>query len=686
MKFIYPAFLFSLVAIAIPILIHLYSFRRYKTVYFSHVDFLKEIKKESGKKSQLKQLLILAARIMTIISLVFAFSQPYIPDNITKEGSKNEIIAVYVDNSFSMNALSEKGTLLEQARSRAVEIAQSYPPGTKLRLFTNNMLPKHRQTFTREQFIREVSEIEISPSVLPLSLVNNRFDIQNQSSEENAHGIVYFISDFQRIITDPENFKGETTSGYLLPMIPNQVNNLYIDSCWVEVPAHGLNQKENISVKIINNSGEDYSNLPLNLYLNDSLKSITNFSVNANSEINTTLSYTNITGGLQLGTIELTDYPFTHDNYWYLSYFVEPKIKVLAVYDNNEGSVEGLSYISALFENDDYVTIETMNIRNLQISRLSAYNTIFLINPGNFSTGFLNELEFAVSNGTSVVLFPATDIDFTVNNTFLSKFNASLINGIDTTEQKITGIDTDNRFFENVFEKKAENAIVPAIKTHLKFEKNMRTDETNLLWFPTRDKALSVIPHKNGRLWVFSFPLNKRNEAFAKDILFVPSLYNIVLTSLPGQKISYTIGKDLAVLIPPGTDIDMEKPVEIKNPDLNTAFIPGLHVTNEGSRLETGNMIETAGHYLVRNGDSLLTSLAFNYDRKESDLRYFSNSELEDIFTSSDLSNYKVFRDSDRNFQEIFRELQKGKTLWKWFILSALLFILAEVLISRLWR
>ena len=79
MKFLFPTFLFALFTIAIPIIIHLFSFRRYKTVYFSHVGFLKDIKKESQKKSRLKQLLMLLARILTIIFLVFAFSQPYIP-------------------------------------------------------------------------------------------------------------------------------------------------------------------------------------------------------------------------------------------------------------------------------------------------------------------------------------------------------------------------------------------------------------------------------------------------------------------------------------------------------------------------------------------------------------------------------------------------------------------------------
>ncbi|MDD4109014.1 MAG: BatA domain-containing protein, partial [Prolixibacteraceae bacterium] len=206
MKFIYPAFLYSLIAIAIPILIHLFSFRRFKTVYFSHVSFLKEIKKESEKKTHPKQLLILIARILTIVFLVFAFAQPYIPDNLADDGKRSDLVAIYIDNSFSMNALSEKGRLLELARNKAVEIARSYPAGTQFKLYTNELHPKHQYLFNSEQLIREVSDIEIAPEVLPLSLINNRFEIHNQSSEEFTRGTIYFISDFQKNITDPENF------------------------------------------------------------------------------------------------------------------------------------------------------------------------------------------------------------------------------------------------------------------------------------------------------------------------------------------------------------------------------------------------------------------------------------------------------------------------------------------------
>ncbi len=680
MKFLFPAFLFALLAIAIPIIIHLFSFRRYKTVYFSHVGFLKDIKKESQKKSRLKQLLILLARILTIAALVFAFAQPYIPANKEIQKGAEQVVGVYVDNSFSMNALSEQGQLLERARNKAVEIGQTYPPGTKFRLFTNDLDPKHQHNYNKEQFIRQVTEIQTSPAVVSFSRIHNRF-AQQISEKQDTEGNLYFISDFQRIVTDLENFNESEIFNYFLPLIPNQVNNLYIDSSWVEVPAHRLNQEENILVRIKNNSGEDYQNLPLKLYLNDSLKSITNFSVSAQNEITASLKYTNASAGIQLGKIEITDYPFTYDNNWYISYHVEPKLKALAIYNDSQESAQGLAYISALFENDDYIELDEMSVQRLQISRLGEYNTIFLVNPASFSSGFLNELSQIVANGTSVALFPGTE-NRQLNN-FLEQFNAARITGKDTTGQEISGIEFDNRFYEDVFEKREENPVLPEIEMHYKFRENIRTAETNLLWFQNGDKALSTLPFGEGNVWIFSFPLAEKNESFARDILFVPTLYNIVLSSLPRQQISYTTGKDLSVTLPESEEINPGEKIEIVNPETNERFIPEKSVTAHGIRIEFRGSIENDGHFLIQSGDETATALAFNYDRTESDLRYFENNELKEKAERENLKNAMVIENATTGFSEIFKEIQTGKQLWKWFILLALFFLLAEVLISR---
>ncbi len=683
MNFQYPAFLFALFSIAIPILIHFFNFRRYKTVYFSNVDFLKKIKKQTRKKNELKQLLILIARILTIIFLVFAFARPFIPLKSNSGSQAVGTIAFYIDNSFSMNALSEKGRLIDEGVKLAVDVAYSYPPDTKFKLYTNDLHPKHNMSFYRDQLMMELSEIKPSPAIIPLSVINKRFESDEGVSGDDNEGAIFYISDFQRNITDLHNFTNGQKVNFFIPLYPSAVNNLYIDSCWMEVPAHGLNQQENIFVKIKNISDEDYNNLPVRLYLNDSLKSITNFSVDANSEVITNLKYTNVSGGMQAGKIEITDYPFTHDNTWYFSYFTEPKLKTLAIFGNNKYSLEGLNYISALFGEDEYITLETMNIQSLQISKLPEYNTIFLTGIENFSSGFLNELAGAVSNGTSVVFFPGPVSNQLQNNLFLSKFRVANIIGVDSVRQSLSGIDYDNRFFENVFKEKREDAMMPEIVYHYKFENRSLTPEANLLWFQNGDKAMSVSPFDKGKVWIFAFPLMKANEAFARDIIFVPAVYNIVLNSIADQSTSYTIGKDITVMLPKSMNIDIGSTIEIEHRETGNRFIPGITVTNQGSRIELSNMIENAGHYLVKNGEKTVTLFSFNYDRQESELVYTGIDELTDRTEAAGLTSTTVISSSERAFTDIVDEINKGRQLWKYCIIAALLFIVAEVLISR---
>ncbi len=629
---------------------------------------------------------MLLARVLTIIFLVLAFAQPYIPTQKNVATGTSQVVGVYVDNSFSMNALSETGQLLELARNKAAEIGQSYPAGTRFMIFTNDLEPRHQNLLNKEQFISQVVDLKQSPAVVPLSFINNRFDQLISKTESEAQGTLYFISDFQRSITDVSNFSQNTHSSFFIPLTPNQSNNLYIDSCWVEVPAHSLNQEENLFVRIRNTSDQDFQNLPLQLYLNDSLKSITNFSIGANNEITSTLRYKNGSAGIQLGKVEITDYPFIHDNTWYLSYFVEPRLNALAIHNNTQASIEGMKYLSALFQNDDYVDLEVVNIQNLQISKLTESNTIFLIQPENFSTGFLNELTSAVDNGISVVLFPDISQSFEINNQFLSAFGAGTISSIDTTTQEISGIDFDSRFFANVFQERKENALLPRISTHLRFSENVRSEEANLLWFQNGDKALSFLPFGNGKVWIFSFPLSKSNEAFTRDILFVPSIYNIVLNSLPEQQLSHTIRKDQSVLLPRMINTNREASFEIENRESGSSFIPAVTVLNRGTRISFEGTINQAGHYLVKQENEILTSLSFNYNRQESDLRYFTGDELKNRISSLNLNEIIVIDNVSGNFTEVLQELQKGVQLWKWCIVLAILFILSEAAIARFWR
>lgn len=685
MKFLFPGFLIALLSVAVPVFIHLFSFRRYKTVYFSNVDFLKEIKRETQKRSRLKQLIILSMRILALVFLVLAFAQPYIPGRQNQKNQKEPFVTIYIDNSFSMNALSEKGQLLEVARNKAHEICMTYPPEARFSLVTNDPDPLRNRVVNREQFVQEIARVEISHTSAPLSAIYNRI-ANNTKQSDNQSTTLFVISDFQNSITDPENFIKDSLNCYFLPLKANPMTNLYIDSCWTEVPAHRTDQEENIFVRIKNCSDQDFQNLPINLYLHDSLKSITNFSVNAGSDVIANLKFYNHSTGFQPGRIEITDYPFTHDNTWYISYMVEPELNILAVYENTASSLDGLTYIKALFQDDNYMNLDIVPVQNLQVSRLRDYNTIFLIQSGSFSSGLLNELRKAAESGVSVVLFPETDLNSDTYSQFRLTFGLDRLKGIDTTTLKISGINLDHIFFRDVFKKREENPVLPEIHKHFVSTQQPITNETVLLWFPNGDAALSTLPFGMGNIWNFSFPLNRRNESFARDVLFVPVMYNIVLNSSVKQQMSLTIGKDIWFDLPGFIRPDLNYSLEMEEKNSGNKFIPDKLITDQGIRLNVGNQIVDAGHYRLINHSDTLAVAAFNYARNESDLNYLSPGELKDKIQSASLDNVFVIDNPELEFSGVFKEISQGKQLWMYCIILSLVFILAEVFVIRYWK
>src|SRR5690348_11567661 len=114
MNFLYPGFLFALFAVAIPVIVHLFNFRRFKKVLFTNVRFLKEIKQDTRARSNLKHLLILISRILAVIFLVLAFAQPYIPSKNHAAMKERNKVSIYIDNSFSMDAVGRNGSLIEE--------------------------------------------------------------------------------------------------------------------------------------------------------------------------------------------------------------------------------------------------------------------------------------------------------------------------------------------------------------------------------------------------------------------------------------------------------------------------------------------------------------------------------------------------------------------------------------------
>ncbi len=101
--------------------------------------------------------------------------------------------------------------------------------------------------------------------------------------------------------------------------------------CWFESPGRRLNQQETLHARVLNLSQETYADLPVRLFINDTLKAINPITINPNESLELELSYQNNFPGTYWGKVELDDYPVVFDNSFYYSYEVQEKINALAI-------------------------------------------------------------------------------------------------------------------------------------------------------------------------------------------------------------------------------------------------------------------------------------------------------------------------------------------------------------------
>ena len=200
MQFLYPAFLFGLLALAVPVIVHLFYFRKFKTIYFTNVRFLKELKQETSARQKLKNLLVLLMRALAIAAMVFAFAQPFIPKgNVIKHGLKS--VSIFIDNSYSMNATDKDLSLFEKAKFKAKELINGYKEEDNFQVLTNDFEGKHQRLMSKEDALAAIEELRPSPAVRNISDIMKRQQ-QVLNTSERSLKIAYILSDFQKNISD----------------------------------------------------------------------------------------------------------------------------------------------------------------------------------------------------------------------------------------------------------------------------------------------------------------------------------------------------------------------------------------------------------------------------------------------------------------------------------------------------
>jgi len=688
MKFVFPGFLYALAGLAIPIIVHLFSFRRFKKVYFSNVRFLKEIQQETQSHSKLKHLIVLISRMLAMTFLIFAFAQPYLPSGNKKLIMGDNAVSIFIDNSFSMDAVNKNGTLLDEAKKRALEIAGAYNYSDQFQLLTNDFQGRHQRLVSKEEFSEMLHEVKISPGVKTLKEITSRqFDLLNGDKYRNKNA--YIISDFQKSVFGSGDVTNDTSVNVMLiPIVAQQRNNAYIDSCWFSEPVQQLDKVQQLNVRIKNKSDTKIENNPVKLYINGQQKAIAGFHVEANDQVTIQLSFVLRETGLQHGKIEISDYPVTFDDQFFFSFCIARQIAVLSINSSESTAFTNESpYLNSLFGKDSLFVFKNVPEDKLDYSVLSAYQLIVLNGLTSISSGLSQELKKFIGSGGTVLVFPGKKMEYSSYSNFFISLKSDYYENLDTADTKADRINYENIIFSDVFDEKnsrnkSAGIDLPVVHKHYKISKNIRSNGEYLLKLLNGDVLMSRFNFEKGKIYLSGVPLDAEFSNFPKHALFVPILYKIALYSKPIQKLFYTIGRD-EVIETSNTNIKEDEVFHIKNVNGNFDIIPEHKVTESGTDLFIHGQITEAGNYNLLEKNEPLAALAFNYDRKESDLSCYTSDELNGQVESKGWSNFKIISTEAKSLTQTVIELNQGKKLWKLCVILALIFLGTEIALLR---
>ncbi|HLO90307.1 MAG TPA: BatA domain-containing protein [Lentimicrobium sp.] len=678
MQFLNPWFLIGLIAIAIPVAVHLFNFRRYKKVYFSNVQFLRELKQETRKQSNLIHRLILACRILAFLFIVLAFAQPVFLANRNAKVNRSNIVSVFVDNSFSMESQGTRGTLLDEAKHKAAELAAAYQQDDQFQLLTNDFEGRQQQLVSRDEYLTLVNEIEASPSVRSLKEVSSRQNDLLQSSRGNA--VVHYISDFQRSTILQALPDSGIAKGYIIPVVSASKNNLFIDSCWFSNPVLQINQQATLTIKITNVSDKKLEKIPVKLMIDNAQRAVASIDIDAGKSHEISLSFTNNKPGNYSGYVEINDFPVTYDDIYYFTYRISPEIPVLCIYEDKQDD-----YISSVYAVDSIIKLTNTSSRQIDLSSFINHRLIILDQLKNYSSGLIQELTKFVENGGSIIIIPSFETPANIINQLLLPIGTDLVNTINDSPVRISKINVNHPVYKEVFESgslKAENLDLPSINKHFNLVSSRAGNSETLLELANGEPFLTYSSKGAGKVYFFSAALDEESGNFIRHALFVPTMLNIAFRSEKITPLMYYTDNNTPIPIT-GIQAGNDKPVKISATEGDFDFIPEIRKINGLDYIFTNGQVTAAGFYNVMTDDKKLELLAFNYNRKESLLEPGNTSDFDALREKTGL---QLINNSQKPIDKVINGDKLQNHMWKWFVVAALLSLLAEVLLLSFFK
>lgn len=646
----------ALLALLIPIAVHLFNFRRHKLEYFSNTALLKTIRQENAKTRKLKHLVTLVLRCLFIVALVFAFAFPYPSSSDVAMEEDEDVVGIYIDNSMSMKLLSTKTTLLDDARESARSLIRQYPPSTRFLLLTNSFELQNEYPMNQEEMLDRVDRMSPDGPPARMDEVLGRFAMLRKS-----HGFerasLFVFSDFQKNMFLLSDVKSDTLLRvFAVPMISEMRSNLSIDTLWLGSPVMQSGLANEVHVVVHNRGDKEVQGVSVNLVMEGKVAAASTADVEAGGKAELVMQILPQTIGSIRCSASLTDYPITFDDSYH--FVVEPR-RTISVVELN-GSEEP-SALSLVFADDPQYDFVTMNPGRFDLNTLSKAQLVVVNAASEVNATLSQALREDAAEGSCVVFFHDDG-------------------AVDTNCLMVSDLALKHSFFDDMILEMPRHADLPKILRHVSLAPDAQA--TTLVFLANGEPMLTLRQEGKGYVFDFATTTDPQWSNLADNALYVPLMLKMALLGGGVGRIDYTMGKDKTVVF---NDLDLNGDLDLKirKNDGSFEMIPSYEVRNNRLCLYLNDEIRESGFYDLMLNDTVCHVLAWNDSRLESDMAFCDQEQVERAFDEAGVRVGAVLNADDFGHQDLMKAVARKSTWWRWFVLLALLALVGEAAVLR---
>lgn len=715
MTFLNPAILFGLLAIGLPVLIHILSKPRLKRIKWAATRFLLQSVQKNRRRVQLEDIILLILRCLLVALLVLIFARPALLTNAGPQlGGLASPGVIILDNSASMGQSDGVKTRFDQAKGMIDDTISRLAPESSSAFYlvsdrVKAVIPKP----TKDLFIvrRSVDQANLTDGGSDLYPAI-KMAVDTLKASPGQHREIFVVTDSQMSawkqlgkIRDLQEQNKKDIAMHFLIVGDKGEDNLAVSALQLGGTVAAVNQPLRCAVTVSNWGRTAVDKIPVKLAVDDAAPQdegmIDHIEPGASKII--TLVARIREPGYHSITATIPGDRLPADNQRSTALLVLDQIRALVIEGTSNPdpvSRDGffLSHalvpVSADLVDQYYVKVVMGKTNDLESSALNQNEVIFLNNVAQLTPRGAQNLKQYVNQGGALVIFtgPTTDPNYYNGDPDFSALLPAKLGPVQDPPAGQKFLAWQSKGYEHPLTtlwNNPDSGTLGSVRVSKYFPLTIKTPASDtapsplvIVKYADGEPAAAEQTVGKGKVFLFSSSATTAWTTLPIHPSFVPLLVRLIsyatnalggnLNVAPGQPFAYPVDSEYA-----GRDISVERPGEKKR-----RIIGKVEVGDQSAFLRYSDT-DQAGPYQLFVGDDTKPKVTFAVqgDPAESNLAQESKTDIEPLMNADEAAQ-KAEAEAAQTTDATHKRVP-GQELWFPLALAALLLTVLETALSH---